>query len=604
MLSYAPRRELDLIDIIVYGIEVGVLVFAFPMLVSSFLLYAVGKIKSPIFSLSRSVAFSLIFVAVWEFFFFIGSFAYAFFGISEIFIIVTLFGAAFIYALCLVILITISTFGNPLSILLSSILPLLGITSFSLILGGLTTTYLFPLLRDFIIAAIILSVPNFIAFRIVEKPIKRKLGVSGYDLIRGFFLEWILKNPRKIESVTDQFGEKADLPALLVAFRSKKDQKLKGVIFSSFIHYGPFKETGSSVLPRLLAQKIEETNSTILSVTHGACTHGQNLCSMRETQKAIKQTIQKLKQIKFDNAATPFIRVQEKEFKILSAVLGDTVIMISTRSPEITDDINLEVGLSVLERAHEAMEKNGFETKRAFLIDSHNCILDSEVLVEPNTPAAENLLKATEKSIQKMSTTINTPKIRYGVSRTKFSDIYRDYGLGELGITVNIIETSWSDGTKRGIPKRREDKCWKQRTALVVIDGNNMIIGLRDKIINRLLDEKLVDEAEILTSDTHTVNASSIQQPDYYPVGRVINHEDLIEEVVKNTKRALEDLEEVEIGTKVFKINRLKIWTNEKLYKFFEGIEETINTLKKIIPPFFVSGVSLALLSLVLSIGV
>lgn len=203
---------MDLIDIIVYGIEVGVLVFAFPMLVSSFLLYAVGKIKSPIFSLSRSVAFSLIFVAVWEFFFFIGSFAYAFFGISEIFIIVTLFGAAFIYALCLVILITISTFGNPLSILLSSILPLLGITSFSLILGGLTTTYLFPLLRDFIIAAIILSVPNFIAFRIVEKPIKRKLGVSGYDLIRGFFLEWILKNPRKIESVTDQFGEKADLP--------------------------------------------------------------------------------------------------------------------------------------------------------------------------------------------------------------------------------------------------------------------------------------------------------------------------------------------------------------------------------------------------------
>ncbi len=600
MLSYTPRG--DLTETVLYGIVIGVLVFTFPMVISSLLFYTIGKIKSPIFSLSRSLAFSLIFVAVWEFFFFLGSFTSALLGIPELFIIAALFGAAFIYALCLVVLITISTFGNPLSILLSSTIPILGITFFALIIGNLKTIYLMPWLLDFAIAAAILSIPNFAAFHIIEKPVKERLGVSGYELIRGFFLEWILRDSKKIESVTNKFGEKADLPALLVAFKSKKNQKLKGVIFSSFIHYGPFKETGSSALPLLLSQKIEKTNDTIISVTHGACTHGQNLASEKETLKAIKQTVKKLMEIKFNTVATPFVRVHEKDVKILSAVLGDIIILISTRAPEITDDINLKVGLSALEKAEKEMEKHKLENKKPFLIDSHNCILDREVLIEPNTPAAENLLKTVEKSIQELSTTINTTTIRYGVARKRYPEVYREYGLGELGITVNIIETSWPDGKKLKIPKRFQDKSWKQITALIVVDGNNMIIGLRDKIINRLLEEKLVDEVEILTSDTHTVNASSISQPDYYPVGRAISHDDLIEEIVKNTKKALEDLEEVEIGTKFFNIKNLKIWTDKKLNKFLEGIEETVNTLKKITFPFFVSGVSLALLWLIFSV--
>ncbi|MEM3563011.1 MAG: DUF2070 family protein [Candidatus Jordarchaeaceae archaeon] len=599
VVSYIPGGNLE--RIIIYGVGVGVFVFAVPMIISSYLLYLVGRIRSPIFSLSRSLAFCLIFVVVWEFFFFAGALISGILNNPDLSLIATFFGAVFIFSLCLVILITISTFGIPLSVLLSSILPITGITFLAIIVGNLKTTFLAPWLVIFIIAAVILAIPNFVAFHIIEKPIKKRLGVSGYELIRGFFLEWILKDSQKIDSVTDKFGEKASLPAFLVAFRSKKNHKLKGLLFSSFIHYGPFKGAGSSALPRLLAQKIEEKNDTILSVTHGACTHAQNLCSARETQKAIKQIVGKLKEIEFSDSATPFHRVHENEAKILSAVMGNSIIMISTRSPEITDDINLKVGLSALERAKNEMQKSGLQGDSVFLIDSHNCILDTEVLVEPNTPAAENILNAVEESIKKMGSLKKATKIRYGVSRTRFPSIYRDYGLGEEGITVNIIET-WLDDEELDVPKRFEDNHWMQRTALIVIDGNNMIIGLRDKIISRLLEEKLVDEVEVLTSDTHTVNAPSIHQPDYYPVGRAINHEDLIEEIVKNTRRAIADLEEVEIGTKVFNISNIKIWTDKKLNVFFKGIEETVNTLKIIIIPFFTCGVALALLWLLISV--
>ncbi|MEM3587489.1 MAG: DUF2070 family protein, partial [Candidatus Jordarchaeaceae archaeon] len=201
VVSYIPGGNLE--RIIIYGVGVGVFVFAVPMIISSYLLYLVGRIRSPIFSLSRSLAFCLIFVVVWEFFFFAGALISGILNNPDLSLIATFFGAVFIFSLCLVILITISTFGIPLSVLLSSILPITGITFLAIIVGNLKTTFLAPWLVIFIIAAVILAIPNFVAFHIIEKPIKKRLGVSGYELIRGFFLEWILKDSQKIDSVTD-----------------------------------------------------------------------------------------------------------------------------------------------------------------------------------------------------------------------------------------------------------------------------------------------------------------------------------------------------------------------------------------------------------------
>ena len=60
-------------------------------------------------------------------------------------------------------------------------------------------------------------------------------------------------------------------------------------------------------------------------------------------------------------------------------------------------------------------------------------------------------------------------------------------GVGESGIKTMIIEVD------------------NQRTAYVLFDSNNMEIGFRQEIIDAVSDLD-IDEIEVMTPDTHTVN--------------------------------------------------------------------------------------------------
>ena len=61
-------------------------------------------------------------------------------------------------------------------------------------------------------------------------------------------------------------------------------------------------------------------------------------------------------------------------------------------------------------------------------------------------------------------------------------------GMGAGGITATVVQVG------------------KQKTAYVVIDGNNMISGLREKILAALTSVGF-DESEVFTTDTHAVSA-------------------------------------------------------------------------------------------------
>lgn len=75
----------------------------------------------------------------------------------------------------------------------------------------------------------------------------------------------------------------------------------------------------------------------------------------------------------------------------------------------------------------------------------------------------------------------------------------------------------------------------KQRVAYVVIDGNNLEAGMRERIMEAL--SPLVDESEIMTSDNHSVN---LVMDGFNPVG--VSVEGLIGDVVGATKEALDSL--------------------------------------------------------------
>ncbi|MFW9830279.1 MAG: DUF2070 family protein, partial [Candidatus Thorarchaeota archaeon] len=119
-----------------------------------------------------------------------------------------------------------------------------------------------------------------------------------------------------------------------------------------------------------------------------------------------------------------------------------------------------------------------------------------------------------------------TPSIGVAVRReTGFSEAE---GMGTEGITVTVIELKG------------------QKTAYVLIDGNNMIVGLREKIVQALVPH-IVEAAEIMTSDTHQTAAISSHNG-YSPIGEEIPHQKIIAIISELTNEAISSLEPAQVA--------------------------------------------------------
>jgi putative membrane protein len=96
-------------------------------------------------------------------------------------------------------------------------------------------------------------------------------------------------------------------------------------------------------------------------------------------------------------------------------------------------------------------------------------------------------------------------------------------GVGSLGIRVAVFEVD------------------DQRTGYVLVDGNNMEPGLRDRIVDSL---DTLDEVEVMTTDTHIVNTVKAANQ----VGSALDSARLVSLVGELVAAAIDDLEPVEAG--------------------------------------------------------
>jgi putative membrane protein len=114
-------------------------------------------------------------------------------------------------------------------------------------------------------------------------------------------------------------------------------------------------------------------------------------------------------------------------------------------------------------------------------------------------------------------------------------------GMGDLGIRVAVVEVD------------------SQKTAYIVIDGNNMISGLREQLIEGLP----VDDAEVMTTDTHSVNI--ISGANY--VGQKLDCDLLIQTVRRLVDKAIADLEPVRSGMDMEIAQDVRVFGSHKIAK-------------------------------------
>jgi putative membrane protein len=122
----------------------------------------------------------------------------------------------------------------------------------------------------------------------------------------------------------------------------------------------------------------------------------------------------------------------------------------------------------------------------------------------------------------------------------------------------------------------------------VVFDGNNMVSGLREKILSALRSVG-INEGEVFTTDTHSVSAVILNKRGYHPVGEAMEHEMLLKHVKDTTLVALSGLKSVKVACNKITVPNVKVIGGKQLEALCLLIDKALQRTKRIIVPLCAS---------------
>ena len=363
---------------------------------------------------------------------------------------------------------------------------------------------------NLIIISTVFTVGALVFIRYIDAPLRKSFGVSAMDFIRGYVAQAVEGAPG-MEDFFKKIGESVEVPVTTVSFRS--DRGLKATFVVPAVHPGPVGEIGGGNLPVRIVNNLDGGQ---VFVPHGTATHDFNLVSATESLKIVEAAARSLEGTHYASAASRSIRVRKGAIKLLAQRFDNSILFISTLSPESTEDI--EYGLGLVASA----EARIYGVEHAALIDAHNCTAPFASSMWAGTKNSFDLIDAIrEASSRLMKSEPLQNGIKLGVSNS--APIFgREEGMGDLGIQVALVEV---DG---------------QKTAYILIDANNMVPNLREIIVGALK----VDEAEVMTTDNHVVNFYS----GVNLLGLKVDHGLLLKSIIGLVSEAEENLEPVSAG--------------------------------------------------------
>ncbi|MCD1295790.1 DUF2070 domain-containing protein [Methanocella sp. CWC-04] len=463
-----------------------------------------------------------------------------------------------VFALRMMILLGISVNSLPKVIIPASLQTLF---------GGLCLFYYIKtpeIYLDLIVSSIIFVTAAFVFVRYVDYPMVKSFGVSSFDFIQDFIAHLTDGSP-DMEEFFEKIGESIDAPVSVVSFK-KPDGSIKALIVTPYVHPGPMGEIGGGNLPAIVSRVLSSCQEGLVFVPHGTAYHDFNLVTAEESEKIISAAKIALQRMEYSDSATKSLRVECGNTKILGQRLNDSVFLVSTQAPTSTEDIEFSVGFTAMAESRVA------GAKYATIIDAHNCTEPFATAIEPGTRDSYNIIRATANASKQLLSMESGP-IKLGVASSP-PICTRLEGMGDLGIRVAIIEVLG------------------QRTAYIVIDGNNMITGLRERIIEKLP----VDDAEVMTTDTHVVN--TLSGANY--VGQKLDCDHLISTIENLVDKAINDLEPVSVGMDIEIAEDVRVFGSHKIAKLASTANAMVAMSGAFAAAVIIAALSLTLLVFIL----
>lgn len=482
-------------------------------------------------------------------------------------------GAAFALSITYLVVLITTTVGNIKGAFLSIAFPATSVTFFLL---TEPTLLAIPTLYLIVGVYLILSVVYLICVQVllftVGRKFKSALNVDGIKLFRGFLMTWMEGQADQIEECFKQIGKRMELPLSVLRFTNEK-RKPQLVFVIPGVHPGPFRNTGSSALPSAIARWGREKVGALACAPHGTATHALNLVSQDEVDLFLTDVQEAYTKTKEVDAVSQFTRATSGSIQAGCQLFGDTALIVISRSPQEMDDISLSVGRKI----KAAVEKL---VKHAIIVDTHNCIGELRESIFEDSELVQEMIDAAVKATKKALKLKKGP-VGLGVATKHIPEYGPAVGMGPEGITASVI------------------KVGDQRMAYVIIDGNNMAVGLREKLMKTLVPD-IVDAAEILTTDTHQVAAISTRGEGYSPIGLDIPQKDIIKAVKAVVKEAASKIEPTHVAVSTGKTQPLQIMGEGTVEAMTGLIPVSARTAKRVGIAAFGSALLFSLLLLIL----
>ncbi|MEM0057520.1 MAG: DUF2070 family protein [Candidatus Bathyarchaeia archaeon] len=549
---------------LVHGLVLGFSLFAVTVLINYCLRLCAFR-KDPVYDLRRIAALSLFCWIFWLPFILMGSFAAFLF--SRVWAVrLCLMGFSTILILRLITLYVTSS-SNVKSFLAASIVPpLLCLAPFTLLWLNVANPWRVSLFLPFALAVALFS--SFLFIALLNNVGRKVVGFPSLYIFKAFLLNWIANLNEPFEYFLESLGEESEVDVSILRF----DREAGSVyVVVPSVHPGPFKNIGSSLLPSMLKDSLEQKLGGVVCVPLGLLGHERDLASQKECQKIIDHVVESVAFIASEDGATPFFKVKNEPATVCCQWLGNVALFTFSLAPHTTEDLPPDLGLYVQNKA----EKMGLEN--CVFVNAHNSI---DGVLEP-----EKALKALEEAalacLDKVSSSEKFP-FKVGAAVVKPKEFSLSDGMGSGGITVVVVEVGGA------------------KTAYVVFDGNNMVSGLREKILSALKPLGIHD-GEVLTTDTHSVNAVTLTTRGYHPIGEVMNHERIVEYIKEATCAAIANLSQAKVGFRRIKIRKVRVIGREALEKLCVLPDMVVQRAKRVVVPLF-AATSLLLMLVLLSV--
>ncbi|MCS7097569.1 MAG: DUF2070 family protein [Candidatus Methanomethyliaceae archaeon] len=381
----------------------------------------------------------------------------------------------------------------------------------------------------------------------IERVGREILGYGSIALLKAFIEAMMIDRTGLLEKVLKMI---ATVDNAIIRILDFKGNNILGRMVAPEIHSGPFKNVGSSSLPTILAERFRERGINPL-IFHVPSNHERDLILSKECEMVVK-TILSLEIKEGKALATKSVNVKRGRITVTCQAFNGTPLIVISRAPIPTEDLPSEINELCLKKLLEKGFSDGI------IVDAHNAMDGNHFEFGENDKA--DLLEALNFCLDELKKDSGARPL-IGFANSKLEGYTVKQGFGDGGIMVMVVEVNG------------------QKTAYIVFDGNNMISGLREKIINAVKREGF-EVSEVATTDTHVVVGWRAKEG-YTPIGKNVDSETIVNKTIELIKEADSKKEECSINFSKITLEKLHFLGYEGMERLWFVTDVSIKRAKR-----------------------